>query len=137
MVWPHLIEYPEMSSSEWWASHQRQYLLAFAASGFIAFVLYVLASILFQDVLSPDEGEITLVTLAVQAIGFGLIILIARLCYQLGPIAEDHFEPADLNRFRRTAYLLGFWFSCALPFLAPLSTVYMALVHPYHYKGPI
>ena len=58
-----------------------------------------------------------------QGVAYLLMMVLANLCYFLGPLTEWLFRPEDPERYRRTVYKLGFWFSVALPFSVPLLVV--------------
>jgi hypothetical protein len=55
------------------------------------------------------------------------VIGIANVCYLIGPFGEAWLKPADVERFRSTAFGMGFWGSVALPFLFPLVNLSMLI----------
>jgi hypothetical protein len=73
----------------------------------------------FRDRL-PQEAEITLFTIAGQAIGFLVMVGLANAFYCLGPFAEIVLKPRDVARFRHRQFRAGLWFSMALPLSVPL-----------------
>ncbi|MBF5042327.1 hypothetical protein FGE12_07940 [Aggregicoccus sp. 17bor-14] len=105
--------------SAWWAARRRHYNFGLVIAGLAAFVLYVAVVIVKIAPVDP-EAEVTLFTTAAQGMGYLLMMGIANLCYGLGPLLERRLAPADVQRFRRRAYALGFGFSVALPFCIPL-----------------
>jgi hypothetical protein len=102
---------------QWWSERRLRYNLALFAAGACAFILYAAVVWSFQERL--PQAEITLFTIIVQGIGFLCAVLVANVCYLLGPLAERVVAPGDVERFRLSTYRLGFWFSVALPFLIP------------------
>ena len=114
-----------VSPSVWWASRRLQYNIALASAGAVAFVLYAVLVWSFQDKL-PD-AEITLFTIAFQALGFLLVMAAANILYFLGPLSERVLRPRNAMNYRETTYALGFWFSVALPFVVP-AVVLVAVV---------
>jgi len=49
---------------------------------------------------------------------------LANLFFFLGPISELLLKPMDPERFRKMTYSTGKWFSAALPFSAPIITLF-------------
>jgi hypothetical protein len=55
---------------------------------------------------------------------------VANLCYWLGPLSERLVKPTNVDRYRRIAYQLGFWFSVLLPLSIPAILVFKSLTAP-------
>jgi len=56
-------------------------------------------------------------TTVFQGFAYLVIIAVANLFYNLGAWSERVLRPANLARYRKTIFGLGFWFSVLLPFL--------------------
>jgi hypothetical protein len=112
---------------EWWSKRRLRYNLALLAAGACAFMLYATLVWSFPERL--PEAEITLFTIIIQGIGFLCAVLIANVCYLLGPLAELAVAPREVERFRMTTYRLGFWFSVALPFVIPALVLFAVVTH--------
>ena len=65
-----------MSASSWRESRRLKYNIALASAGLLSFILYATLVWSFQDEL-PDV-EITLFTIASQAIGYFLLMVVAN-----------------------------------------------------------
>jgi len=109
-------------ATQWWGARRLRYNVALVLAGFGAFILFVALTWSFPERL--NGVEITVVTIAVQAIGYVLAMVVANLCYFLGPLSECVVNPTNLNSYRTLTYNLGLWFSVALPFLIPAVLVY-------------
>jgi hypothetical protein len=107
------------STFSWWQAKRMRYNVGLVISGFAAFICYVLADMLVNTV-----GEITIFTMFMQALGYLSMMFVANICYFAGPIAEKVIRPTNVERFRKIAYGLGFWFSVALPFSVPVLTLF-------------
>lgn len=116
------------SASEWWGARRVRYNLALAGAGLLAFVLY--ASLVWSNPGKLPDAEITLFTIIFQAFGYLLVIAVANVCYFIGPISERIVKPANLLRYRKTTYALGFWFSVALPFAVPALVLVVVIRTP-------
>ena len=103
---------------EWWSSKRFDYNRSLVIAGFLAFVLYLLLASIFTDSL-PDV-EITVFTIIFQGIGYFMAMLLANLCFFLGPLTETIIKPKNISEFRSKTYNLGKWFSVLLPFSIPL-----------------
>jgi len=114
------------SAAQWWGARRLRYNVALALAGLGAFILYVVLAWSFED--RFNQVEITAFTVAFQAIGYVMAMVVANVCYLLGPLSERVVKPAKLSSYRAVAYNLGLWFSVALPFLAPGALAYMIVV---------
>jgi hypothetical protein len=115
-------------AAAWWKARRRRYNVALIIAGIAAFLCYAAVVDTWIDAQRPEgagEGEgaeITLFTIAFQGVGYLIAMAMANVCYNLGPLSERIFQPADIERWRRTTYALGFGFSVALPFAIPVLT---------------
>jgi hypothetical protein len=109
------------SSKAWWASQRHKYNKGLVIAGISAFILYVgLGSVLTA---SYDDFEITAVTIFVQGIGYLFMMAVANLFYNSGHTVEQVFNKTNDIKFRKRLFNLGYWFSCALPFLVILTII--------------
>ena len=101
----------------WWSARRLRYNVGLVVAGVCAFALYVYA---FEARCRNEPGaEITLFTTAFQAVGYGIAMGLANLCYQLGPALERLVPAGHVDCYRRIAYVGGFVLSVALPFSIP------------------
>jgi len=120
---------------EWWEARRFQYNLYLAIAGLAAFACYVIiCSTLLPRVLDPGEIEISLFTTAFQAAGYLFMMGVANVCFFLGPLSERIIRPADVGRYRRICYRLGFWFSVGLPFSIPIALAVKVIFFPASWK---
>ncbi|MGE0459729.1 MAG: hypothetical protein AB7O56_16155 [Bauldia sp.] len=103
----------------WWQARRLRYNVALATSGLAAYVLAILISVAFGDAVFATLGEAAGQTLFLGSL-FLVVMGIANVCYLLGPFGEAWLRPRDVERYRETAFAMGFWGSAALPFLVPL-----------------
>lgn len=105
--------------NKWWNSKRGKYNLGLIISGILAFIL---CSLVVEFIVPLDSDvEITLFTIFFQGIGYLVMIGIANLIYNLGAYSEKIIKPNNIDEYRIRTFNLGFWFSCGLPLLIPLS----------------
>ena len=114
-------------TSRWWSAHRFRYNIGLILGGFFAFLLYVTFAWTFAD--RFNQLEVTAFTIAFQALGFAVVVVLANICYFLGPLLERLSKPHDVVKFRLRTFSLGFWFSVLLPFSLPAAVLYAAVVH--------
>jgi hypothetical protein len=116
---------------KWWAGRRLQYNLGLIAAGLLAFALYCILGI---TLIAPHdhEFEVTLFTTAFQGMGYLLMMLVANVLYNLGPVADQWFNRRNDPTFRKRLFDIGFWFSFGLPFLVPLAIFCRYLVRFSH-----
>lgn len=109
---------PSTTAKEWWQKHRLKYNWGLIIAGFVAFLIYYIIGV---TLIAPNDEkfEITLFTVAFQAAGYFVMVLIANLLYYLGHYVDKKFNKQNSTAFRRKLFNLGFWFSIALPFLIP------------------
>jgi len=112
-------------TSRWWSAHRLRYNVGLFLGGFVAFLLYVTIAWTFAD--RFNQLEVTAFTIAFQALAFAIVVVIANVCYFLGPLAERLLKPTDVVKFRLRTFNLGFWFSALLPFALPAAVLYAAV----------
>jgi hypothetical protein len=74
--------------------------------------------------------EITLPQIFAGAIFFGFGLVLANICYFLGPLSEQIIRPRNAASFRRRVYGAGVAFSLLLVFLPPLANLAVVLLGP-------
>ncbi|MDB6075824.1 MAG: hypothetical protein JWO89_3464 [Verrucomicrobiaceae bacterium] len=92
------------------------YNVGLVIAGVLAFAAYVIVGWSFPP---DDEFEITVFDTFFQGIGYVFMMLLANVCFFLGPVSERYFKPVDVASYRRRNYARGFWFSVLLPFSIP------------------
>ena len=113
----------DLSSSKiWWNKRRRKYNYGLIVSGILAFALYIF--VVEFIVLKSEknwDGELTLFSFAFQMIGFIVLVGIANLFYNLGAFSERLVKPKNIEQYRRRIFSIGYWYSCLLPLIVPLS----------------
>jgi hypothetical protein len=103
----------------WWSERRWKYNRGLVIAGIVAFFLYaVLGGILIEP--HDDTFEVTLFTTAFQGMGYLIMILVANVFYNLGPLLDRLLNKKNSEKFRTNLYNIGFWFSFGLPFLIPV-----------------
>ena len=107
---------------EWWEKKRLNYNIGLLISGILAFILYIIVvEFIVMKSEKNWEGEITIFTILFQGIGYLVMIGIANLFYYLGQVSELIIEPENSEKYRNLTYKIGYWFSCGIPFLIPIS----------------
>src|SRR5580698_11584729 len=107
---------PPISSKDWWGRRRLRYNIGLVVAGLSAFGCYVVVVLWGISIRAiPDLGAITGLTTVFQGMGYLFMMVLANICYCLGPLFEGFVAPADLERYRRITFRLGFWFSVLLP----------------------
>ena len=120
----------EISNGQWWRSRRRKYNIGLIRAGVLAFVLYFLiiqvkSSVNVQNI-DPERYEITLFTTFFQGVVYLIMMGIANIFYNLGPLIDGWLNPTDSLEFSNRLFNGGFWFSCTLPFVIPLLALIFA-----------
>jgi hypothetical protein len=122
----------------WWEKRRLLYNLGLVVAGILAFACYVFVLIHFEDVIrAPDpsqEDAFTLFTIGLQGFGYLFMMLVANVCYFLGPISEKLIRPHNVDAYRKIAFRLGFWGSVALPFCVPVLLTLLAIFYPAYWQ---
>ena len=100
----------------WWQERRPRYNIALAAAGAAAYLLAVGFHYAFGDPVWAVWQDALGLTLFLGVL-YLFVIGFANICYLLGPFGEAWLKPANVERFRRTAFNMGLWGSVALPFL--------------------
>jgi hypothetical protein len=109
-------EFSSRATDAWWARHRLRYNIGLLIAGPLGFVLYAVAVDRCIALHAPGDWEITIFTTAFHGFAYLIMMGVANLCYYLGPWSERFIHPADVIRYRKTTFQLGFWFSVLLPF---------------------
>ena len=125
------------TAGDWWEQHRLRYNIGLVVAGLVAFVCYaVVVDRGISTGRTVPDAEITLFTTAFQGIGYLFMMGVANLCYFAGPLSESVLKPADVDRYRRFTFRLGFWFSVLLPFTIPALVAVSYLSHPPSVPSP-
>lgn len=100
----------------WWQERRLRYNVALAAAGATAYLLAVGLHYAFGDPVWSAWRDALGLTIFLGA-AYLAVIGLANILYLVGPFGEAWLKPANVERFRRTAYAMGLWGSVALPFL--------------------
>ncbi|WP_297696614.1 hypothetical protein [Phenylobacterium sp.] len=99
----------------WWQARRLRYNLTLAAGGWAAYALAVALNYGFgHPVWKSWRGGLG-VTLFLGT-AYLVVMGAANVCYLLGPALEGWARPADVDRYRRTAFSMGLWGSLIVPF---------------------
>ena len=120
------------ATSAWWQSKRVLYNISLVFAGLLAFVCYAFVLSIFSDVIK--DAEITLFTILFQGIGYLVMMCVANVLYNLGPLLETKIKPKKVGRYRRITFRLGYWFSVSLPFCVPLLLLFFCLFFPEMYE---
>jgi hypothetical protein len=104
---------------DWWQARRLRYNLTLAAGGWVAYGTAAALNYAFGHSLWKDWREALGGTIFLGA-GFLVVMGLANVCYLLGPAIEAWLKPADVGRYRKTAFSMGLWGSLAVPALFPL-----------------
>lgn len=104
------------STLKWWSDHRLRYnagLLIACLAGFFLYNFEVSRCIALKV---PGDWEISGFTLLGQFVVYAVMISVANVFYWLGPWSERVLRPRYVERYRKTTFWLGFWFSVLLAF---------------------
>ncbi|HYW73663.1 MAG TPA: hypothetical protein VE961_21755 [Pyrinomonadaceae bacterium] len=121
----------------WWGKRLIIYNVGLVLAGILAFTAYVLVITKFENILfSPGEDwdGFSGIVLVFQAFAYLFMMLVANLCFSLGPVFEFSFKPRNVARYRTVTFSLGFWFSVALPFIVPVSLLFDVAYAKYWHR---
>lgn len=121
----------------WWARRRLRYNVGLLIAGLVGFVFYAIAIDRCIDLRAPGDWEITIFTTVFQGFAYLIMIGAANLCYNLGPWSERLVRPANVARYRKIVFRLGFWFSVLLPFTPAALLFVDCALHAGQEKGII
>jgi len=106
----------------WWQARRLRYNLVLATCGWLAYGAALATAVAFgKPMWRSWQGGLSMTLF----LGTGFLVLMgfANVCYLLGPAVESWVKPADVGRYRRTAFAMGLIGSAAVPFLMPLANL--------------
>jgi len=110
----------------WWQARRLTYNLTLAAGGWIAYGLGIGLNYAFgHPVWLNWQGGLGM-TIFLGTV-YLLVMGVANVCFLLGPALEGGVRPADVDRYRRTAWAMGRWGSLIVPFTFPLVQLAMLI----------
>ena len=119
----------------WWGARRLHYNFGLLLAGILAFIGYVIICVtLLPRVLDTSEIEVSAFTTLSQGIAYLLAMGAANIFYFLGPLSERIIRPANVDRYRRICYRIGFWFSFLLPFSIPATLGVLVLFYPEYWE---
>ena len=113
----------------WWAAHRLRYNIGLLVGGSLGFIGYAIAVDRCINLHTPGDWEITLFTTAFQGVAYLAAVVLANLCYYLGPWSEGLLHPSNVAIYRKITFRLGFWFSVLLPFTPSALLFYFCSAH--------
>jgi hypothetical protein len=113
-------------SFRWWLDRLPKYNLGLVIAGISAFIAYVLIGSLLLP--ATEEFEVTFFTLLVQGLGYLIMMVVANVCYFIGPVSESVLRPDDVVRYREKSYKFACQLSFALPFCVPVMLLIVAVL---------
>ena len=118
-------------SWSWWEARRLRYNVALIVSGLAAYAICIGLFYAFGIDLMKDWRPATSMTIVagVSYVGF---MIVANLCYLLGPVIESLIKPQDADSFRHRLFALGFWVSGLAPFTFPAIVFAGLLIAPQH-----
>ena len=117
------------ASEQWWGKRRLRYNMGLLVAGPLGFACYAFAIQRRIDLHAPGEFEITIFTTLFQGFAYLVMIGMANLCYYFGPWSERLLHPNKVERYRKIAFRLGFWFSVLLPFTPSALLLFSCSVH--------
>jgi hypothetical protein len=116
-------EVDSFSTFRWWGKRLILYNVGLVVAGILAFTAYVLVVIKFENILfsrNEDWDGFSGFVLVFQGFAYLFMMLVANVCFCLGPFLEKWLKPRNVARYRKITFRLGFWCSVALPFIVPV-----------------
>ena len=112
----------------WWQARRLRYNLTLGAGGWVCYALAVGLNYAFHHpVWRAWRGGLGM-TIFLGAV-FLVVMGLANVFYLLGPSLEGSVKPADVERYRKTAFSMGLWGSLAVPALFPLVQLALLIAH--------
>lgn len=104
----------ERTAYEWWVSRRLRFNLILLAAVPVSLACLLVVGVIFES--RVPCLEITLFTIAFGAILFALGLLVANVCYLLGPLVEWLVLPRRATVLRKRLFVAGAAFSVMLIF---------------------
>ena len=112
----------------WWQARRLRYNLTLAAGGWAGYAAAVALNYAFGHPVWQDWRGGLGMTLFLGTV-FLVVMGFANVCYLLGPAVEAWVKPADVDRYRKTAFSMGLWGSLLVPATFPLVQLAMLIAH--------
>jgi hypothetical protein len=110
----------------WWQALRLRYNVTLAVGGWIAYGAMVSINYAFGHPVWRDWRGGLGMTLFL-GVAYLIVMGFANVLYLLGPAVESWVRPADVDRYRRTAFAMGCWGSLIVPFSCPLMQLAMLI----------
>ena len=117
-----------LTAKVWWRAQRKKYNLGLLIAGITAFLCYTAIATYFIAPYKSDFEINGLITF-LQGIAYLIMMGVANVFYCLGYLLDKQFNKYNHQQFRVNLFNVGFWFSCALPFLIPLLVFTTYLIH--------
>jgi hypothetical protein len=118
----------------WWQQRRLRYNLTLAAGGWVAYALAVGLNYAFGHPVWRDWRGGLGMTIFLGTL-YLVVMSFANVCYLLGPAVEGWIRPANVDRYRKTAYAMGLWGSLIVPAIFPLVQLAMLIAHSGHHAA--
>ena len=112
----------------WWQARRLRYNLTLAAGGWACYGAAVALNYAFGHPVWKDWRGGLGMTIFLGTV-YLFVMGVANVCYLLGPAVEGWIRPADVGRYRATAFGMGLWGSLVVPALFPLVQLAMLIAH--------
>lgn len=112
----------------WWQARRLRYNLTLGAGGWACYGAAVGLNYAFGHPVWKDWRGGLGMTLFLGTV-FAVVMGFANVCYLLGPAVEASVKPADVDRYRKNAFAMGFWGSLLVPATFPLVQLAMLIAH--------
>ena len=112
----------------WWQAKRLRYNLALAVAGWLAYFLAVGLNYGFGHPVWRDAPGALGMTLFLGTVWL-VLMGFANVAFLLGPAVEGWTPPADIGRYRETAWRMGLWGSVAVPFVFPAVQLALLITH--------
>ncbi len=124
-------EHHPQTAKVWWRLQRKKYNLGLLIAGITAFLCYTVIATYFIAPYKRDFEINGLITF-LQGIAYLIMMGVANVFYTLGYLLDQLLNKDNHQQFRVDLFNVGFWFSCALPFLIPLLVFTTYLIHYRH-----
>ena len=102
---------------QWWEDRRGKYNYGLLSSGLVAFSLYLITYFLVYHSVNFFSAP-SLFSFLFIIVSYLIYMGVANLFYNLGHIIETALKPTDKPTFRNRFFIIGYWVSVSLPFLA-------------------
>jgi len=116
------------STAAWWEANRCRYNIILMLAASVSFICLFVIWWLFEARLPCLE--ITGFSILFGGILFLIGLILANICYFLGPLSEKLFHPNNPPVFRRTLFVIGTGFSLLLIFFPVIGNLIAAAVGP-------